>query len=310
GGTPPTGGTGGVAPTGGTGGMSSGGTGGDAPTGGTPPMGGQAGTGTSGTGGSMAGGPAGGKGGQGGMGGEDLSPNAIVPGLDGYLWIGVCASAGNGLDCAINDDNNACPNTGSGVAYAMRGAFRRKQFPVMGTMGRNYRINFEVRGITGGKNYTGGTRATDATPFNEAAGAINNGWWVGGTPTDSLWNTYEVRVTGPAPFMATTYYTNGFPTGTGDGWHGTVPIKIINSFVVAGRGNVELVIHDSNCQGQQNCGPTGDTKTNCTAAPGPRTIDLNGMDPMPANFSQPYTQSNNMLHPQWLLWDVKSITVM
>jgi hypothetical protein len=32
------------------------------------------------------------------------------------------------------------------------------------------------------------------------------------------------------------------------------------------------------------------------------------MDPQPMNFTQPYTQSNN-LHPQWLLWDVKTITV-
>jgi hypothetical protein len=296
------GGTGGAVPTGGTGGADAG-MSGAGPTGGTPPMGGMGGMG--GSAGTQGGAPGGG--GTGGM-PEDLSPNAIVPGLDGFLWVGTCASAGTGLDCAINDDNNACPNTGSGVPYAMRGAFRRRTFNVMGTQGRNYRINFEVRGVTGGKNYTGGTRGPMATAFNEAAGVNNDGWYLGGTPTDSLWNTYEIRVAPAVMGQPNVYYTNGFPAGTGDGWHGTVAIKVIASFVVPGRGTVELVIHDSNCQGQQNCGPTGDTRTVCVQGPGPRSVDLAGMDPMPASFTQPYTQTNN-LHPQWLLWDVETITV-
>jgi hypothetical protein len=291
----------GTGPMGGAGGS-------DAGTGGTGGMGGSAGMagaspgGTGGVAGAMP------SGGQGGMMSEDLSPNAIVPGLDGYLWVGTCSSAGTGLDCAINNDSNVCPGTSASTAYSMRGAFRRRTFAVMGTQGRNYRLSFELRGVTGGKNYMGGTRGPNATAFNEAAGVNNDGWYVGGTPTDSLWNTYEIHVTPGVTGQANVYYANGFPSGTGDGWHGTVPMRIVTSVVVPAGGSIELVIHDSNCQGQQNCGPTGDSRSVCTQGAGPRTVDVSGMDPQPTNFSQPYTQSNG-LHPQWLLWDVKTVAV-
>ena len=41
-----------------------------------------------------------------------------------------------------------------------------------------------------------GTRQSTATTFNQMS---NDGWRVGGLPTDSKWNTYEIHVSPPVP---------------------------------------------------------------------------------------------------------------
>jgi hypothetical protein len=188
-------------------------------------------------------------------------------------------------------------------------------------------LNIEARGVTGGKNYNGGMRQSTAATFNQTA---NDGWHVGGAATPTLWNTYEIHVNPPVPGVPVTtaatvpkctgcpaaggnvYYTNSIPNT--DTIHATYPVKFKASFPVMGGGTISLVIHDSNCLGQQNCGPDTAAGAMCVqpAPNGPRTVDLSGMSPLPPNFVQPYEQANNPIpwHPQWLLFDVQSVTQM
>jgi hypothetical protein len=247
-----------------------------------------------------------------------------VPTLDGFLWIGDCgAGAGSGKDCPILPDNGGTCATNND--FFARGAFKIKTHKVGGTMGTKYMINFEARGVTGGKEYTGGMRQSTATTFNQTA---NDGFRVGGIPTDSKWNTYEIHVSPPVPGVAVNnqkltctgcptgpdniYYTNSIPNT--DGVHETFPMKFKASFPVLGGGTITLIIHDSNCLGQQNCGPDPDPNAMCIqpAPGGPRTIDISGMSPQPMNFVQPYSQVHtpNPWYPQWLLFDVQSVTQM
>jgi hypothetical protein len=225
-----------------------------------------------------------------------------VPTLDGYLWVGTCSGAGAGLDCQLNDAQNQCPNP-TAVDYATRGVVRKAEHVVGGDKATKYTINFEARGIVGGKFYTGGKLRTTKYSPTEA----NDGWYEGGLPTDSKWNTWEIRVDPPVAGAPNVYYLNAFDVASQyDGWHGTFPMSFSASFPVMGGSKITLVIHDSNCLGQQNCGQTPKAgQPNCDA---PRSMDLSGMMPQPTNFSQPYTQATESLHPQWLYIDVKSVT--
>jgi len=241
-------------------------------------------------------------GGAGGSGGS-LDPNAIVPGFDGFYWEGTCngASTEAGRDCKLLDDTMQCPNATSTTPFSMRGAFRRKTLTVAGTPGTKYMINFHVRGVTGGKFYTGGTLR--ATTYTDGP-AGNDGWYEGGTPTDSKWNTYEIHVDPAVPGAKNVYYMNAFPTASGyDGRHETFVMKFNASFPVLGGGKITFVIHDSNCLGQQNCGQNLDST--CTA---PRSVDLNGMSPA-ATFAQPVVNNvaGGTWHPQWLYFDILSV---
>jgi hypothetical protein len=278
------------------------GSGGDAPTQGA------GGSTVAGTGGSTGGGGTNG----GAVGGSSgvVSVASVVPTLDGYLWVGTCgAGAAAGLDCPILDDSNQCPNTTA--AFPTQGAFRNFTHTVAGTAGTKYTINFEVRGVAGGKCYTGGTAQAPALSTDPEGATGNNGWYVGGTPIASKWNTYEIHVTPPVPGAVLSaandnvYYMNSFPsTSAFCERHETFVMKYTASFPVLGGGSIKLVIHDSNCLGQQNCGAP-DSQPTCAS---PRSVDLTGMSPQPANppSGQPYAQ--NGFHPQWLLFDVKTVT--
>ncbi|MES1177577.1 MAG: hypothetical protein ABUL62_24855 [Myxococcales bacterium] len=304
------------------------GSGGDVSTGGSLPGAGDTGAGGStagaATGGAATGGSGGGTAGgntAGGSaaGGGGITPEAIVPTLDGLLWVGDCADAtGNGKDCPIlNTTGTTCVTSSN---FYAEGAFKVQQHKVGGTAGTKYLLNLEFRGVTGGKNYNGGTRQSTSTTISQTA---NDGWYVGGLPTATKWNTYEIHVTPPVPGVAVNnqaltcpncptppdnvYYTNSI-LGNADGTHETFPIKINASFPVLGGGTITLIIHDSNCLGQQNCGSSTDPNAMCTD---PRTIDLSGMAPAPpASFAQPFKQTHtpNPWYPQWLFVDVKSVT--
>jgi hypothetical protein len=305
-------------------------------TGGMPAAGGNAGAGggtvAGGTGGASAGGEstagtstmagaagtnAGGSGGGGGGGG--VTPQTIVPTVDGLLWVGECADAvGNGKDCPIQSSmGTACA---SSTDWFTSGAFKVQKHTVGGTPGTKYLLDVDVRGVTGGKNYNGGMRQSTATAFSQTE---NDGWYVGGLPTATKWNTYEIHVTPPVPGQPVNeqaltcsgcptppdnvYYTNSI-AGNADGTHETFPIKFNAKFPVLGGGTITLIIHDSNCLGQQNCGPNPDAAAMCTD---PRSVDLSGMMPQPpGTFTQPFTQPHNPnpWYPQWLFLDVKSVT--
>ena len=246
-----------------------------------------------------AGGPAGGS--PGAAGAADLT--SVAKALDGYMWIGTCTSgSNNGLDCTLNDETtNSCPNPNA-ATFATRGLFRTVSLTMGGDPATKYTITLEVRGVAGTKCYTGGTPA--APDLAASPEVSNNGWYSGGTPTESLWNTYELHVSPPVTGATNLYYLNSFPNITG--WcekHETFPMNYTASFPVMGGGTVQLVLHDSNCLGQQNCGGP-DSQPTCASA---RTVDLTGMPTPPSNFTQPYKESNGTW-PQWLFLHVKSVT--
>ncbi len=262
--------------------------------GGMTSAGGSAGMGMAGTGTSMAGMGAGGMG--------DLTSVAKV--LDGYMWIGTCTDgAASGLDCPLNDpSSNMCPNPNA-TDYATRGEVRNTMLTLGGDSATTYTITLEFRGILGTRCYTGGTPAAAQLASNPEM--QNNGWYVGGTPTDSKWNTYEIHVSPPVSGEANVYYLNAFPQNP-SGWcekHETFPMKYTASFKAMGGSTLTLVLHDSNCLGQQNCGGP-DNQSSCA---NPRTIDLSGMPPQPAGFTQPYKQSNGF-YPQFVEFAVRSVT--
>lgn len=292
-----------VTPTGGSVAAAGSATAGSAPVAGSNSAGGASGsTSVGGSGGGVAPTSGSSTGGTGSAGGPAVTPATIVPTLDGYLWVGTCSGAGAGLDCTLNDEQNQCPNA-SAADYATRGVLRKAEHVVGGDKATKYTINFEVRGIVGGKFYTGGKLRTTAYSAN----GPNDGWYEGGTPTDSKWNTWEIRVDPAVAGAPNVYYLNAFDTASQyDGWHGTFPMKFSASFPVMGGSKITLVVHDSNCLGQQNCGET--PKAGQATCEAPRSVDLSGMMPQPMNFVQPYAQPAGNLHPQWLFVDVTSVT--
>ena len=320
-------GTGGAVGTGGTGtgtgGAGTGGTGaGGTGTGGT----GTGGTGTGGTAGATGKGGSGGTAGKSGSGGATgtggaggaISPQSIVPTVAGYLWVGTCAAgSASALDCPIQGDNNTtCPATyTTSTPYAQRGVFQTHTHTVGGTPGQQYTVNLEVRGIVGGRCYNGGTIAAPTVISDFEGQTGNNGWYSGGTPTDSKWNTYEIHVTPPVPgvtaFASATdhtdnvYFLNAFPaTSSYCERHETFVMKYMASLPVLGGGTIKMVMHDANCLAQQNCGGI-DSQSSCAT---PRSVDLTGLSPQPMSppSAQPYTE--NTFFPQWLFFNVQSIS--
>ncbi|MEO8214163.1 MAG: hypothetical protein ABI560_13265 [Myxococcales bacterium] len=266
------------------------------------------GTGGSGTGGS----------GTGAGGTAAVQVSDIVPQMDGFLWLGTCSPGEVGagsLDCYLYPEGtSSCPNTTA--SYPTQGLIRTVTQTVGGTTGTQYTVNFEVRGVVGSKCYSGGTRrAGTAPPANWNAEVNTDGWYSGGVPSVGLWNTYEIHVSPPvgttnltADKTENVYYLNSMPSTLGTVWcevHETFPLQYTASFPVMGGGKIKFVVHDSNCKGQQNCG--GPKPQNCTTQH--RTVDLTGMSPPPASppSAQPYRDSTGH-YPQWLLFDVKTVS--
>jgi len=285
---------------------------------GSPATGGIASTGgvktggtTTATGGGAAGAPAtggttGGGGGGGGGAGTSVDPSTVVPDLMGFYWEGTCSGnvPTHGKNCPFSPTATTatCP---SGTTWDTRGTIKSQVLNVKGTPGTEYTINFEVRGVLGTRCYTGGTPAVaNMTP--NATGA-NNTWYVGGVQANnSIWSTYELHVSPPVPGEANVYFFNAFPSNPS--WcekEATYQVGYTASFKVLGGGTMKFTIHDANCMTQQNCGGN-DSATTCDA---PRTIDLSGMSPA-ASFGQPPVSSvsGSTYYPQWLYFDVKSVT--
>lgn len=259
--------------------------------------GGQSATGGSGPG--TGGAPA-----AGGSGG--ISVNDIVPDLDGFIWEGTCGGnvAATGKNCPFADDTmTSCPSTGT---WLQKGATKKKTLNVKGVTGQKYTINFEVRGVVGTRCYTGGKAGPGWTTSPSSSGP-NNTWYIGGMQyNDSIWNTYEIDVKPAVPNEANVYFANAFPMSPD--WcqkEASYEVGFKASFAVLGGGTIDFVIHDANCQAQQNCGPN-DTATTCDA---PRTISLAGLSPA-ATFAQPRTNTSGSktYYPQWLYFDVQSVT--
>jgi len=278
----------------------SGGTPGSSGAPGTSGSGGSGGAGTAGAAGasSAAGAPSAGAGG--------ITPMDIVPDFDGFIWEGTCSGtvAASGKNCPFADDTaTSCPSTGT---WAQKGATKKKTLNVKGVAGTKYTINFEVRGVVGTRCYTGGMPGTGFST-NPNANGPNNTWYIGGTQyNDSIWNTYEIDVKPAVPGEKNVYYANAFPMSPD--WcqkEGSYEVGFKASFAVLGGGTIDFVIHDANCQAQQNCGGN-DAATTCDS---PRTISLAGLTPA-GTFAQPRTNTigSKTYYPQWLYFDVQSVT--
>jgi hypothetical protein len=257
--------------------------------------------------------------------GATIDPKTIVPTFDGYFWVMQASTAGTatGANYPDFDASGNCPN--AAAAFATQGIFTNVVHKVGGTPGTQYTINFELRGVLGTECYTGGsTTAAGTTQPTLAANpeVSNNGWYMGGSPVPSKWNTYEVHVKpavgtthlNPADKTENIYYLNAFPQSP-SGWcakEGSFPMIYTASFPATGGGTITLVMHDSNCLTQQNCGPIG---ISGTCAKAYRTVDITGM-PQPATSSvlasmtQPYKQvvGSSTWYPQWALFAVRSVT--
>jgi hypothetical protein len=310
-----TGGTGGGAGVSGAGGSAGGGgvagAGGKGGSGGAGKGGsggaGAGGTGAGGTGGS-SGHPSAGTGGgsdSAGTGGAPDLVNVVAKPLDGFLWTFDCTTGGSasGANCPVDDlQSNTCPNL-SASDFSQRGELRNTTLQLGGDTSTVYTISLAVRGVAGTRCYTGGTPAV--ATLSTSPETANNGWYVGGTPVVSWWNSFEFHVSPPVSGEQNVYYLNAFPQ-TPSGWceqEETFPMNYTASFKVMGGGTLTLTIHDANCMAQQNCGAP-QSQPNCM---NPRSIDLSGMPAPPAGFVQPYQQSNGY-YPQWLFFDVTQVT--
>jgi hypothetical protein len=235
-----------------------------------------------------------------------LTPADIVPDLDGFYWEGTCSGnvSVSGKNCPLYD--NGATTCASGTSWANRGTIRDIVKSVKGTTGTPYTINFDVRGVIGSRCYTGGKAATTAA---SSVTGQNNWWYVGGSPDSNgdIWNTYELHVDPPVSGEANVYYFNAAqPSPTWCQKEASYEVKYSASFKVLGGGTMKFTVHDSNCQGQQNCG-SNEASTTCDS---PRSsIDLSGMSPA-ATFKQPPSNvvGTKTYYPQWLYFDVKSVT--
>jgi len=263
--------------------------------------------------------------GSGGGTGTTVPPSTIVPSLDGFLWVMPASAKGtaSGANYPDYDVNGNCPN--ATAAFATQGIFSSVVHKVGGTTGTQYTINFELRGVLGTECYSGGsTTATGSTQPTLAANpeVANNGWYMGGSPVASKWNTYEVHVKpavgtthlNPADNTENVYYLNAFPTNP-SGWcskEGSFPMNYKASFPVMGGGTITLTMHDSNCLTQQNCGPIGIVGV---CANNPRSVDISDMtqpatSTVLASMTQPYKQivGSSTWLLQWALFAVRSVT--
>jgi hypothetical protein len=231
---------------------------------------------------------------------------SVVPDLDGFYWEATCSGdiAVHGKNCPFLPTGSTSTTCPTGTTWATRGAIRDTTLNVKGTPGTPYTVNFEVRGVVGTRCYSGGTAAYTGVPSVDGP---NNTWYVGGVQANnSIWSTYELHVSPPVPGEANVYFFNAFPSNPS--WcekEATYQVGYTASFKVLGGGTMKFTIHDANCMTQQNCGGN-DSATTCDA---PRTIDLSGMSPA-ASFGQPPVSSvsGSTYYPQWLYFDVKSVT--
>jgi hypothetical protein len=104
------------------------------------------------------------------------------------------------------------------------------------------------------------------------------------------------------------YYANAFPMNLNPSWcekEATYEVRYTASLPVLGGGTIQFTMHDANCQTQQNC-RSNEASTTCDS---PRTIDLSGLSPA-ATFAQPVinTLGGKNYYPEWLYFDVKSVT--
>jgi hypothetical protein len=221
--------------------------------------------------------------------------------MDGLFW---AFRAMNPDDAGENkyflqNTGEECP---VGDSWATSGATREHTFQAMGTAGQKYTVNFELRGALGLRCYTDGT-PTGMVP--DPAG-INEAFYVGGQQFgDSFLNTVELAVTPPvADEAASNYFLNGIPsTSEACDAEITYDVQYKAQFVIMGDSTITLQTRASDCTMLENCG--ADPAAGCE----PRIVNVDGVE-VRASPSQPiFDYLNGMdIYPQWLVFDIQSIT--
>jgi hypothetical protein len=283
-------------------------------------------TGSGGAAGAKASGGATGSGGSNGSGGSSaggaggvIDPKTVVPGLLNLYWEGTCVGTrdAGGHNCPLDDNGSNCPTNSDPTK---QGTVRSKTIPVMGTSNQAYTINIEVIGVIGTRCYMGGVgRQSTASIMIDG---YNNTWYAGGSPSNPTdwWNSYELHVSpSTGDPSGDVYYFNAFdnPGGNYCDSEATYMVRYPAKFKVLGGGSLKLVLHDYNCQAQQNCGSNTVSTSTCM----PRTVDFQSFDKTIMNsfmagtqtktgsLTQPPTDNISMTYnPQWMMIDVTSVT--
>ena len=182
--------------------------------------GGAAGTSTGG--GGAAGTSAGGGRGGGAGGGSDIA----AP-LDGQKWLVPCTNYTRTFTILTCQDTspNGCGNRDDTVTFG-------------GEAGKVYDVTVRIRGVVEPKKYSSGTK----DPYHE-------GFYVGGTPSSSLYNVYMVGVSEPQQ----SYYLNAVDHTEA---HFAYPIDYTVTIPIAGGAAVRLYASDPDCYPIRNCDPT------------------------------------------------------
>jgi hypothetical protein len=282
GGLPP-GGDGGSTMTGGAGGAPPGGMGGAAP--------GGAGAGGSGPGGA-------GTGGRGGSGGGAVTPESVVPGLDGFTSTYPCGGGDfTGYDCI----NTGCTNGNAKTVM--------RDFPVSGPAATTYELTFRVRGVVEAKNYTTACMRRAGGGPMDATVMGGDFLCTGGATQNSTYNEYSFTVSAGAVSGQPTFYGLNSRNGSNES-HESWALNYTFSLRVHGGGNIRFRMFDSNCRMITNCGP-GTGSSTCNTTNGTRILTFAGADPMPSMLNQPYLGAATSAGPgQWLFIDVTTITVV
>jgi hypothetical protein len=180
-----------------------------------------------------------------------------------------------------------------------------KEIQAMGTPGQQYTVHYAVRGALALRCYEGGTPMA-TTP--DAAG-INESLYSGGMPSgDSTVNTIELAVS-PAveTEAANNYFLNGIPSDSAMCDTGiTYDVGYEGSFVIMGDSKVTLTAMFPDCTALQNCGADA-------ASCAPRTVNVDDVEvrassPQPVNDVFFINDEQVDLYPQWLVFDIQSIT--
>jgi hypothetical protein len=229
-------------------------------------------------------------------GGGALTPESVVPGLDGYIQTNPCgANDFTQYDCV----NSGCTGNAKTV---------QRDFTVTGSASTVYELTIRVRGVIEAKNYTGGTRRA-GTGAMDAAVQGGDFLYTGGSAPNSTYNEYSLRVQTGAVSGQPSYYGLNARNGTNEA-HESWALNYTMTLRVQGGGSIRYRLYDSNCRQITNCG--ADTGSgNCGTDQ--RILTFAGADPMPmtAMLNQPYLGTATANGPgQWIFLDVTSVTVV
>lgn len=287
------------------------GTGGSSENGGTDANAGSgASSGAGGTGGSN-GGTGGSAAGMSGTAGQ--GPLNIIDGRDFLIWPR-CDADNSGFETTCKfygmQGPSACNNPD--LPFDQSGAFLKETIPVGGSNGTVYHVQVRVTGAATTRCYRDGQLAPVGTP-----GGTQN-IYVGGTPTESTWTSFELHSYDAGGKPQGVYYLNAAPDPSSPNVHcetySTQQLFNVVTLDLPGAGYVETVVHDTDCVMDTNCEAN---KTWCVPI-GPTGVT----DPLPPEFvpddaggsvrmipkDTRYGANNTAQYPQFIYVDVQDVT--